>query len=350
MTETPLISIVIPVYNVEKYLRECLDSVVNQTMREIQIICVNDGSTDSSPAILEEYAQKDGRIEVIHKENGGLSSARNAAYPYLKGEYSLFVDSDDWIDLTLCEKVFRKTCETDAEIILFSYTSVGGGTKDYHCFTGINAEDKTHDEEKKTILGYPMAWGKIWKTDFLLKNHLLWPDGLYFEDNLVHWQGVLLAKKISVLPEELYYYRQREDSVTHKRSEAYFDLLMIYQRIETFLRENSYYLRYKDVFVAQKLGGIHYRYFLIKDELKQVFCQKAKEIIRAEEKRFIKNLPLNRLAFKLFYTDFTGDMELYRHTFWMLLKYFWRHPGKLIPWLRVRQLHRKTMASVCYEF
>src|SRR5215469_13757361 len=109
----PIISIIIPVYNVEPYLRQCLDSVVNQTMRDIQIICVNDGSPDNSRAILQEYANRDSRIEIIDKPNGGQSSARNAAYPHIRGKYTLFVDSDDWIERDLCEKTYRKAEETD---------------------------------------------------------------------------------------------------------------------------------------------------------------------------------------------------------------------------------------------
>ena len=93
------VSVIIPVYNVEKYLCKCLDSVVNQTLRDIEIICVDDGSTDSSWEILKEYAQRDDRIKLIHKENGGLSSARNVAMQVAKGDYIGFIDSDDWIDL-----------------------------------------------------------------------------------------------------------------------------------------------------------------------------------------------------------------------------------------------------------
>jgi glycosyltransferase involved in cell wall biosynthesis len=345
----PLISIVIPVYNVEKYLRECLDSVVNQTMREIQIICVNDGSTDSSPAILEEYAQKDKRIEVIHQKNAGVSAARNAAYPYLKGEYTLFIDSDDWVDLQLCKKVYQKMKESEADVVLFSYVIIGDG-KGKHFFSGITPEDKIYDKEKKKILHYTAAAGKVWKTDFLLKNHLFFPEGVFYEDTVVYWQGILLAEKISVLPEELYYYRQREGSTTHKDDETTFDLFAVYRQIEMFLKENGYYSRYRNIFLEQKLGGIHYRYFQIKDELKQVFCQKIREIIGTEEKEFIKKLSIREFNYKLFYSDLIGDAELQRSVRRMLPKYFWRHPGKIIPWIKLRWFGRKTVVNCNYEF
>ena len=113
---TPKVSVIIPVYNVEQYLRECLDSVVNQTLKDIEIICVNDGSTDNSLVILEEYAAKDERIKIVNKENGGLSSARNCAIPLARGEYIGFVDSDDWIDLDFYEKLYNTAKKYKAEI------------------------------------------------------------------------------------------------------------------------------------------------------------------------------------------------------------------------------------------
>ena len=117
--DSPHITIIIPIYNVEKYIEECLDSVIHQTMKEIQIVCVNDGSLDISREILQKYADKDARIEIIDKTNGGLSSARNIAYPCIKGKYTLFIDSDDWIELDLCEKAYAKAEDSGASITIF---------------------------------------------------------------------------------------------------------------------------------------------------------------------------------------------------------------------------------------
>lgn len=103
----PLVSVVVPVYNVASYLEQCLDSVVNQTYKNLEIILVDDGSTDGSGAICDRYAEKDSRIQVIHKENGGLSSARNVGLERITGEWALFVDSDDWIELNTLELLFE---------------------------------------------------------------------------------------------------------------------------------------------------------------------------------------------------------------------------------------------------
>ena len=119
--ENPKISIIIPVYNVEKYLRECLNSVVNQTMRDIEIICVNDGSTDGSLDILKEYAKKDDRIIVINQTNGFVESARNNGLKIAKGEYIQFVDSDDYLELNACETAYKYALLYNADVVVFGY-------------------------------------------------------------------------------------------------------------------------------------------------------------------------------------------------------------------------------------
>ena len=120
-TVQPKITIIIPVYNVEKYLLQCLDSVVGQTLQDIQILCVDHSSTDGSLAILEEFAAKDSRIEIIHSKNtgGGPGQARNAGLAHVKGRYIQFVDSDDWLDPTLCEKAYCRLEQSGADIMFF---------------------------------------------------------------------------------------------------------------------------------------------------------------------------------------------------------------------------------------
>lgn len=121
MKKNPLISIIVPVYNTEKYLETCLESLVNQSLYELEIICVNDGSLDRSLEVLNKYAQKDGRIQVITQKNGGLSAARNTALDQVKGQYVLFVDSDDWIDTILCEQLYQIATKENADCVMCSY-------------------------------------------------------------------------------------------------------------------------------------------------------------------------------------------------------------------------------------
>ena len=115
------VSIIVPVYNVEEYLPQCLDSLVNQTLQDIEIICINDGSTDSSGKILDNYAQKDNRIKVITKENEGQGVARNLAMDHANGEYIMFCDPDDWFELSACEDAYNQISKNDNDIVFFNY-------------------------------------------------------------------------------------------------------------------------------------------------------------------------------------------------------------------------------------
>ena len=117
----PQISVVVPVYNVEKYLRECLDSLANQTFEDFEVICVNDGSDDSSLSILEEYASEDERFKIVSQENKGLSGARNTGMNYIKGRYLLFLDSDDWLELNALELLYNHANALNSEMVIFPY-------------------------------------------------------------------------------------------------------------------------------------------------------------------------------------------------------------------------------------
>jgi len=129
MKSNPLVCIVVPVYNVEKYLEQCMESLVNQTYRNIQIICVDDGSPDKSIDILNHYAAKDSRVKVVTKVNGGLSDARNYGMRYVSGKYFMFIDSDDWLDLSACEESVRTAENNDADCVMFSYTKEFSNTQ-----------------------------------------------------------------------------------------------------------------------------------------------------------------------------------------------------------------------------
>ena len=309
MTTTPKVTIIIPVYNVEQYLRQCLNSVVNQTMREIQIICVNDGSPDNSLAILQEYAARDSRIEIIDKPNGGLSSARNAAYPSIKGKQTLFVDSDDWIDLDLCEKTYQKAKETNADMTLFSYQGESEqGTGTPGMFRTITSEDKTTVKEKLPVLHYPVAWGKLWRTDFLLDNKLYFPEGLAFEDNLVNWQAVTLADKISVVPEQLYHYRIRSGSIVQTRGKHMMDIIPIYVKIREYLLESDYYATYRDEFIQQKLYAWHNHYHGVPRSLKPRYRMMVRDGLSVDDREFYRSAPeeLVRKIAKKFYAMLDG--------------------------------------------
>jgi len=306
MTTTPKITIIIPVYNVEKYLRQCLDSVVNQTMRDIQIICVNDGSTDGSLAILREYEACDSRVEIIDKPNGGQSSARNAAYPHIKGKYTLFIDSDDWIELDLCEKTYHKSEATGASMTVFFYQGEDGQINE--SYLGITSDDKTTVEEKLPFLDFAMIWDKFWRTDFLLDHKLYFPEGLIFEDSLVHWQAVTLADKISVVPERLYHYRCTPGSTSQTKGDHVLNIFPIYHKIRDYLLESGYYVAYRNAFSKKKLFHFYECYHNIPTPLVSRYFVAVREALDVDDWKFFRTASKEQLPknIRLFYEMIDG--------------------------------------------
>lgn len=219
-----LISVIVPVYNVEKYLRQCLDSIINQTYRNLEIILVDDGSTDSSGIICDEYAQIDARIKVIHKENGGLSSARNAGLDVCisGGDYVAFVDSDDWLELDMYERLYETSKKYNADIvaskIYLEYKNKTGFLNERYWPQKV----VTIDEFNKMRLFKDVCYQRLYYTTVCNKLYnsqifkkLRFPHYLY-EDVFVILDILRAASVIALLPEHKYHYRQREGSIMYK--------------------------------------------------------------------------------------------------------------------------------------
>jgi len=258
----PKVTIILPVYNVEPYLRQCLDSVVNQTMREIQIICINDGSTDGSPAILEEYAAQDPRIEVYHQENQGGGSARNAAYPHIRGKYAYFADPDDWLELDLCQQCWDKAEASESDCVVFQDISHNPDPVKTPFFAPVLPEIRQTPEEKRGIFKWiwriNAPWNKFWRSDFLLSNKIRFSEGKRpFNDMLHSWKGIALAQRIAILDSPLYHYRIRRDSYQHGRNETHFIIVETMNEVEKMFHETGFYSAYKEVIFEIKLASYY---------------------------------------------------------------------------------------------
>ncbi|MST66806.1 glycosyltransferase [Lachnospiraceae bacterium BSM-380-WT-5A] len=218
MTGSEKISIIVPVYKVENDLERCVESIRKQTYQNIEIILVDDGSPDQCPEMCDNYAEVDARIKVIHKENGGLSDARNAGINIATGEYLLYVDSDDYIDANACEKMLNSSMSATADIV------VGGAV--VHCKektdelkhtafrSGVVYESS--DFIEKAIAAnewYSPVWLNMYKTSFVRENNLYFKKGIYFEDTEVQPRLFLNAKKISCMQGTFYHYVIRENSI-----------------------------------------------------------------------------------------------------------------------------------------
>lgn len=213
-----LITIVVPIFNVEKYLRRCLNSIIEQTYKNLEIILVDDGSTDDSPIICDEYKKKDNRITVIHKKNGGLSEARNTGINIAKGKYIGFVDSDDWIEIDMYEKMYKKMIEENADIAICgrvveysNRTSKKWYNENYMIMNNIDAIVAL-DSFKSFDMA---AWDKLYKTE--LFSNIKYPVGKKCEDCYVTYRLFDKCDKIIYIPECFYHYFQREGSITKSK-------------------------------------------------------------------------------------------------------------------------------------
>lgn len=246
----PKISIVISVYNVENYLSECLDSVINQTMRDIQIIIVNDGSTDNSQDIIDEYVTKDDRIKVVIQNNAGPSAARNIALPLITGEYTLFIDSDDYLALDLCKKTYEAALKNNAQAVIFQIERLNGTTQQrspYYTSKKLNPGVLTSEKDRLTTLHAIQAWHKIIRTDLIMENHLRFPHRLLFEDNPFWVETLYHTHTVVVLSDVLYIHRIQPNSImsTSALTKRRLDFLKITDCLMHFSQHHSLSFNFK---------------------------------------------------------------------------------------------------------
>ena len=251
------LSVIIPVYNVENYLRECLDSITSQTVKDIEIICIDDGSTDNSPEILKEYQKKDSRIKIITKENGGQATARNLGIKEAQGEYIAFIDSDDFIESEMLEKLYTKAKDDNLDIAMCkiaTYNNQTGEIKDnvwYYMlgiFRDFEKEIFNHKDTKEFTCNIAVTpYNKIYKTSLIKDNNILFPEGLIFEDEKFFYDTYLRAKRVSVIPEFLYYYRvnRKGSTVDIEKENDYTDIIEISKQIRQTFKETNNYEDYK---------------------------------------------------------------------------------------------------------
>lgn len=288
MKET--ISIIVPVYNVEKYLKKCIESIINQTYSNLEIILVDDGTKDNSGMICDEYAQKDNRIKVIHKENGGLSDARNAGMRMATGEYIAFVDGDDYIENDMYEFLYNELKKENADISICNrYLAYENGTIkniEKHKTRKIlnNVEGLI---ELNSFTSFDMAvWDKLYKKEIF--NGIEFPKGKNFEDYYVMHKIIAKASKIVYNSTPKYYYVQRENSISRNKDISFAFALIdaSYEQI-SFFEENFpeilYIAKSHQAYIAIAIYNEFIRYNQTcdrKKELKQIVTKNLKYIIK----------------------------------------------------------------------
>ncbi len=224
----PLVSVIVPVFNVEDYLERCLDSLIKQSLSDIEILLIDDASLDKSGYICEEYAEKDGRFRVIHHpENRGLSVARNTGIANAQSDYLMFVDSDDWVHVNFCKDAYECAVQYQADIVLFRFKRVGDNNITHIKFynennpvnpiqSGYKTRYEAIDLLHNRVVGNA-AWDKLYQKEIF--NDISYPPGFLYEDIGTTYKAIWKAYRIYYLDKVLYYYCQRTDSITAKKTE-----------------------------------------------------------------------------------------------------------------------------------
>ena len=219
MQQSPKVSIIIPVYNTEKYIEKCLNSLVNQTLKDIEIIIINDGSTDNSMITVRSFASKDSRIKILNQLNQKQGAARNNGMKIAQGEYIGFVDSDDWVDLDYFEKLYNTARQYDSDIALATNVRIGGGKTKKRL--NIERVEFVTSLQDKIDIGKqpnnPCQTNKIYRTSLLKKHNILFPERVYCEDKLFTMQAVYYANGIVTVPNINYYYFRNSNSTVNTR-------------------------------------------------------------------------------------------------------------------------------------
>lgn len=253
------LSVIIPIYNVEKYIPQCLDSILNQVFKDFEIICVNDGSSDNSLSVLQSYKAKDDRIIIIDKKNEGSGVARNAGLSIAKGDYIYFIDGDDWVEENVFDKIIAKADELNTDILIFGGLSYyegkgkkGGYSADKLPKKYLNKVFSAKDI-KKDIFKFPStAWTKLYKRDFLIKNNIKFQDIKVGQDQLPFFHSMIKAERIALLPENIYCYRKnRKGSAMTVKKKKNFSPIYVFYGIEEMLKSENLLDEYKSVFVGK---------------------------------------------------------------------------------------------------
>lgn len=292
-TTMPKVSVVIPVYNVEKYLRQCMDSVVNQTLRELEIIAVDDGSTDSSGAILDEYAAADPRVKVIHKANGGYGIGMNTGFDAATGEYIGIVESDDYADPEMFEILYNRAKSQNLDVVksgFYYYWSQPEERNEKVVIASAVMANRTlcprtefqAPMEKVEVFNIkPTIWSAIYRRDFIRQNHIRFNEtpGASYQDAGFNFKVWTCANRIQLLQECFLHYRQdNEASSIHSPGKVYC-IADEYREMDRFLREEKPYLRnlVEGVRLAIKYDSYMWNYERLTESLAVEFLNFASE-------------------------------------------------------------------------
>ena len=311
------ISVIIATHNTENYIKKCLDSILNQTLKDLEIIIIDDASTDNTPSILSDYAKKHQNITIqIQKESYGPGTARNNALFIAKGEYISFIDSDDWIDLNYFEFMYNRAQATNADIVAcglireYDYLLKSPVYKCYYdreyCFTGEIAFRIMTWEYNYGLKFIPSALNKIYRREFLEKNSLKFAENIYFEDQPFSYTCTLAAQKVLCVPDVLYHHYKRTGSIVQSFSTKNVDDMMTaYIIIRNFLKDKGIYEKYQFNYYSSLQ---HFYNLIVRQIFEFVLGEEERKIyLKYSFKRLKEIIDINE------YIDFLSAEEIRRH-------------------------------------
>lgn len=261
------VSVIVPIYNVEKYLEKCINSLLSQTLEDIQIILVNDGSKDNSGNIAKECEKNNkNRIIYVEKENGGLSDARNYGLKYATGDFIAFLDSDDYIEKNAYEEMYNKAIEENADYVECDFI--------WEFPNKIRVDKQYPYKNKKEMLSFVrvVAWNKLIKRQLITDNNLEFPKGLRYEDVEFTYKLIPFINKFAYVDKPFIHYVQREGSIANVQNERTAEIFTVLDNVIEFYKKNNIYEKYRD--------ELEYNYarYLLCSSLKRMCKIKAKTI------------------------------------------------------------------------
>lgn len=327
------ISVIVPVYNSESYLEECLTSICKQTYPNLEIIVVNDGSTDQSEKIIRKYSQNDARVRLINQENQGISSARNVGLQYATGDYVMFVDSDDWIDAETCATAIQRICDTDADVVLWSYIKEYKNSSNpvylfgendfewnesevqslYRQFIGLRGKQLQEPQKIDSIV---TVWGKLYQKNIIRDLKFVDTNIIGTEDALFNIQAFSKVTKAVYISIPFSHYRKTntESFTRNYKNQLVFQWQELYRRINQHLKENGAEKEdYQALNNRIALGLIGLGLNIAEDNrmsFKEKQCELRKILRMSHYRTVLKSLPLN-------------DLPIHWKVFFICAKYEW---------------------------
>ena len=318
------LSVIVPVYNVENYLDKCLDSLVNQTLKELEIIVVNDGSTDSSQKIIDKYVKKHSNIKSYIKKNSGLSDTRNFGIRRATGEYITFIDSDDWVRLDMYQKMYEKAKDGDFDIVACDINYV---YPDHKKRVYTNPKGDTKNIKEVFINLYPAVCTKIFKRELFIDNNLEFKSGVWYEDVELMYRILPFIKNIGVVHEDFYQYLQRKKSITSTVSPKIYDYVNNFNGIINYYKENNLYDEY-----YKELEYSYVRY---------VYATFIKTCLAYSKREYLKSVDFAIKNVSLYFPNYRRNKYFYKSKKGLYLIMFNKFIARILYGLRGRKNEKK---------